>query len=414
MPDAARCPTAFRALPGQRRWERAHRTLTRLTGRGLFPPDAAVEAFCADMYRGDPLAERFVADTFFGDLGQRTSRELLDRALAGRIADVPDAPESMMLLFAEFETVPVWVDRELVERGAAVWRRWGTMLFAVAGATTIEMYSEAALAVPLSLAGGYAGDNALRRFLETVRFWIDVSTPGALFELGSEGRATAMRVRVMHVKVRRRVADHDEWDGDRWGLPISQAWAEMTLMGGSVGPAAALWATGIHTTPAEVRALLHFNRYIGHLLGVSPSWYPETVADGLRLLALTLSARSYDAGDRGRELIESFPTAFAPRPSNGRFRRLRQRYTHTMYSAYSALWMSPSHWRRYDMPSPWPGFAVILLRWPAVAVVELARRFTPGLAERYEAIQCRHREAWYDAQMEGRVAQFEAASQLRR
>jgi hypothetical protein len=195
-----RCPTAFRAGPDQRRWQRCHAALTRLTGRGLFPPDEAVAAFCADMYRGDPLAERYVADTFFGKLGQRASRELLDRALSGSIADVPAAPPSMKALFAEFERVPEWVDRDLVERGAAVWRRWGTMLFAVAGATTIEMYSEAALAVPLSLAGGYAGDNALRRFLETVRFWIDVSTPGALFELGSAGRATAMRVRVMHVR----------------------------------------------------------------------------------------------------------------------------------------------------------------------------------------------------------------------
>jgi hypothetical protein len=288
------------------------------------------------------------------------------------------------------------------------------MLFAVAGATTIEMYSEAALAVPLSLAGGYAGDNALRRFLETVRFWIDVSTPGALFELGSAGRATAMRVRVMHVKVRRRVADHHEWEPERWGLPISQAWAEMTMMGGSVGPAAALWATGIQTTPAEVRALLHFNRYVGYLLGVQPSWYPETAADGLRLLALTMSARSFDAGEYGTELIESFPAAFAPRPDTGRLRRLRQHYTYRMYSAYSALWMSPSHWRRHDMPNPWPGLALILLRWPAVAALEVARRLMPGLASWHEAVQCRHREAWYAAQMEGRTAAFEAASQLRR
>jgi hypothetical protein len=223
-----------------------------------------------------------------------------------------------------------------------------------------------------------------------------------------------MRVRVMHVKVRRRVADHDEWDGERWGLPISQAWAEMTMMGGSVAPAVALWATGVQTTPAEMRALLHFNRYVGYLLGVQPSWYPETATDGLRLLALTMAARSYDAGDHGKELIESFPAAFAPREGSGRARRLRQRYTHTMYAAYSALWMSPSHWRRYDMPSPWPGLAVILLRWPAVAMLELARRLIPPLAARHEAIQCRHREAWYAAQMDGRTAQFEAASQLRR
>ena len=30
------------------------------------------------------------------------------------------------------------------------------------------------------MTGGYAGDNALRRFLETGKFWVDVSEPGAL------------------------------------------------------------------------------------------------------------------------------------------------------------------------------------------------------------------------------------------
>ena len=99
------------------------------------------------------------------------------------------------------------------------------------------MYTESAVATPLSLAGGYAGDNALRRFLETTRFWMDVSEPGALFARGSAGRRTAMRVRVMHVSVRRRVAEHAEWDAARWGLPISQAYMMLTLLGGSVAPA---------------------------------------------------------------------------------------------------------------------------------------------------------------------------------
>ena len=95
----------------------------------------------------------------------------------------------MRALFAEFETVPEWVDADLVEQGAAIWRRWGTDLFAVAGAETLEMYTESAVALPLSLAGGYAGEAALRRFLETTRFWIDVSEPGALLRIGSRRAA---------------------------------------------------------------------------------------------------------------------------------------------------------------------------------------------------------------------------------
>ena len=274
-----RCPTDFAYASGSERpaVRTARGVARRLLGIDLCPPPDIAALLCEDLYTGDPVAEGFVDEVLFGPDGPRAGRTLLDRAIAEGIDAIDDAPEAMRRLFAEFEEVPSWVDPALVEQGAAIWRRWGTTLFAVAGTTTLEIYTESAVAVPLSLTGGYAGDKALHRFMETVRFWIDVSQPGALLEPGSAGRATAMRVRVMHVSVRRRVAEHPEWDAERWGLPISQTYMALTLMGGSIGPALAMWPLGHVTTPAEIRALLHFQRYLGHLLGVRPRWYPETV-----------------------------------------------------------------------------------------------------------------------------------------
>ena len=200
-----RCPTGFRywetkEQPGAKR---AERLLSSTFGFELFPPNSVAERFCESLFHGDPLAEHFVDEVYQND--PKAGRALLDRALTEGLGSIENPAPSMHALFDEFETVPDWVDPELVERGAAVWRRWGTMLFAVAGGITLEMYTEAAVATPLSLAGGYAGDNALRRYLETSRFWIDVSEPGALLTPGSAGRATAMRVRVMHVAVRRKI-----------------------------------------------------------------------------------------------------------------------------------------------------------------------------------------------------------------
>lgn len=200
------------------------------------------------------------------------------------------------------------------------------MLFSVAGAITLEVYTEGAVAVPLSLAGGYAGDNALRRFLETSKFWMDVSEPGALFPTGSQARATAMRVRVMHVAVRKRVGEHPEWDHQAWGLPISQTFEQMTQIGGAVAPALALWLVGYQTTPKEMRALIHFNRYMGYLLGVQPQFSTTTIREQLQALAMTTAARSYDSGESGKELIESFPRAFAPREGQKGLARLRAAY----------------------------------------------------------------------------------------
>jgi hypothetical protein len=417
-PRTVSVPTDFRPEAGLARpGVRVARAVLR---RGLrfdpMPAEEVVEAFAGDMWRGDPVAERFVAEVLDGPRGRRAGRKLLDAALDGGLAAVPDAPEAMRALFAEFESVPLWVDRDLVEQGAAIWRRWGTDLFAVAGAETLEMYTESAVALPLSLAGGYAGDNALRRFLETVRFWIDVSEPGALLRIGSAGRATAMRVRVMHVGVRQRVSSHGEWSAERWGVPISQAWATMTLMGGSIVPALLMWPLGYQTSASEIRALLHYQRFLGHLLGVHPAWYPETVRESIQLTFLASMGRTYTAGEHGAELIESFPRAFAPRGDGepGVLSAARARYHHRLICAYTATCMAPGTRRRYDLPPMLPWVLIPAARFPFIAAGEIARRAVPGFDARADRRARRRREAWYAEQMAGREAAFEAASSLRR
>ncbi|MBB5917823.1 hypothetical protein BJY24_006735 [Nocardia transvalensis] len=416
MTVAAPCPTAFRYWESRERpaVRRLERLVESLTGGALFPTDEQARALCADLFSGDPVAERFVAEVLHGEVGREHGRAMLETALATGIDSVPDAPDAMRALFAEFETVPDWVRPELVEQGAAIWRRWGTMLFSFAGAETLEMYTESAVATPLSLAGGYAGDSALRRFLETCRFWIDVSQPDALLTPGSAGRATALKVRVMHVSVRARVADHPEWDLEKWGLPISQTYQLLTLLGGSVTPGLGLWALGYQTTPSEIRALLHFQRYLGYLLGVRVGWYPETVVDSLRVLAMTIASRAYDAGRHGAELIESYPAAFAPRDGHRGLNRLREKYNYRINSVYSAMYMAPGTRRKYRMPPAFPWLVIPIARFPLITAMELTRRCCPPFARLHEKVMLWHRENWYRAQMHGREAEFDASGALRR
>lgn len=377
-------------------------------------PDEVAQDYIQELWRGDPVAERFVGETVFGELGPRATRKLVDRALEEGIDAVPDAPESMKALFAEFEQVPDWVDPELVERGAAIWRRWGTDLFAVAGLSTLEIYTESAVALPLSLTGGYAGDNALRRFLETGKFWVDVSEPGALLTPYSQARKTAMRVRIMHVSVRRRVSEHPEWDASRWGVPISQLYMLLTLMGGSVAPALFLWGAGYQTGPKDMEALLHYQRYMGYLLGVRTKRYPESVSEAFKLVGMTALARTYTSGDHGKELIESFPKALSEREAQGITETLRHAYERHLYNGYLALFMQPQTRRRYDMPPVFPSILLMAARAPIVGAGELARRFVPGAGAALERRADARRKRWLAAQLQGREAEFQAASALRR
>lgn len=118
-------PTSFRYPPAN------HRRM-----RLLYPSDAVAKAFIDGLDEGDPVAERFVAETYHGELGARKARHLVEEAQRVGIDNMQDAPDSMRALFAEFEQIPEWVDTELVEEGAAVWRRWAYALGALGAPTT--------------------------------------------------------------------------------------------------------------------------------------------------------------------------------------------------------------------------------------------------------------------------------------
>ena len=361
------------------------------------------------------MAERFVAETYHGELGSAASRALVEEALRVGVDAIPDAPESLRALIADFESVPDWLDPDLVEQGAAVWRRWAYALGAVGNAGTMDTYTEAWLALPLSLSGGYAGQRALHRYLETSRWWIEVSRPGALLSRGSLARAISLHVRIMHVSVRARVREHPEWDADRWGLPISQSAMLLTLLGGSIAPALGLTALGFITSPQEMRAVLHFNRYCGHLVGVRcDGYFPQTVLDGWRILFMADAARSYDSGTIGAELVESFAPAFAPNPTARGLDRLRAAYHYRVQAGYAGLFMLRHNRRRYRLPSPVAGIALLLARAPLIGAADLARRLSPEVDRRWQRLAVRSWERWYHWQSGGRAAGFQAATPLRR
>lgn len=377
------------------------------------PSDDYVQRFAQAYYHADPVAEAFVDEVYLGEIGPKAGRAMLDEALDHGIESVPDAPASMVRLFEEFETAPDWLDHELMEKGAKVFRRWGTAVFSFATTSTLEMYSESSITKPLSYAGGYAGDKAHKRQMETVRFWIDVSEPGGLGP-GARGRATAMRVRVMHVFIRRKLMQRPEWNLDAWGVPISIGDATLTLMGGSIVPGLALWSAGHQTTITEIEATLHFWRYVGHLLGVQPDWYPRDFRESVQLMFAAFVKRAYTAGDDGKELVESYLPAFKPKPGTPLRKRIRDEFNYRLQIGYTGVWLLPTTYSRHRMPRRMPWVLMPAVAAPVTFVMETVRRMVPRLDEVADVVQRRRREAWYRNEMGDAAAEFTPVEEFRR
>jgi hypothetical protein len=223
-----------------------------------------------------------------------------------------------------------------------------------------------------------------------------------------------MRVRIMHVFIRRRLLAHPEWDLAAWGVPISISDAMLTLMGGSVVPGLALWSVGHQTTIREIEALLHFWRYVGHLLGVQPRWYPADFRQSVQLMFAAFVKRAYRAGSDGEELVESYLPAFAPRAGSPIRKRIRDELNYRSQIGYTRFWMLPMTYNRHEMPRPWPWALHPVVQFPVVLTLETFRRLLPPLDHAADRVQRWRRANWYRHETGGQDAEFRPVEEFRR
>lgn len=403
MTSDARVPTEFRYWHhlDTPRVRRLRGTVRRVLGFDPAPHEDVVRTIASMYYDADPLCEAFVDEVYLQH-GSAAGRDLLERALAQGVDALPDAPQSLRALFADLDHDPAWVDWDRVEQGARAFRRYGTSVFRFAGAITLEGYAENSVAKPLALTGAYSGSSTRRRFLETAAFWIAVSEPGGL-QPGAPGRGSALRVRVMHVFVRRKLLAHPAWDSKAWGVPISQADAMLTLMGGSFAPGLAMHVLGFLPSRDDIVAMMHFWRYVGHLMGVRPRWYPETLRDAAQLAFVTLVKGARRSGNDGRELCQSYARAF-----EGDW------FEHRMHLAYTRLFVTPPSHRAYGLPDAGAWAAVPLAIAPLRAALEVARRTVPGVEKLVDRFARMQRSRWFARQMGGRDPEYKPVEQFTR
>ena len=397
---------------GTRKVRRARRAFKAVFRFDPLPSPANLEKLAFGYYDGDPVADAFL-DTIDAAPSRADVWRMFEQAVEHGVDTVPDAPATLIDLFADLDRDPDWLDPELVERGATAFRRYGPAVFSLAGAATLIGYTESSIAKPLSLTGAYTGDSANKRHMQTARFWIDISEPGGL-AAGGRGRATAMRVRVMHAVVRRKVLGHREWDETAWGVPICQSDALLTLIAGSLAPGFGLRLMGYRTSIAEIEAMMHFWRYIGHLMGVRPRWYPADVKEAIQISAAFAVKRSFGAGADGAELSESYPAAFRPKPGTPLRRRLRDEVNYRAQLGYTRYFLPPGFYRRYELPNPWPWALHPLLQAPLIFVVESLRRRSAAVERLQDRYASWRRESWWRHEMSDRDVRYRADGQLRR
>jgi hypothetical protein len=249
------------------------------------------------MWIGDPLADAVVND----DFADSSATSAVWGALADGIGSLPEAPNSLLALFAFLDEEPAWLDHNRLDRAADALVRHTAALGIVLGAASLVRGAGNTIAgKPLALTGRYVSQPAIRS-VEVGEWLRNVITPGGM-RRGGDGFAYTVRVRIIHAHVRRALRQHDGWDNNAWGVPIPQPYMAFTLAEFGHIAIDAMHKVGVRFSDRELDDIYHLWRYVGHVVGMDPRLNPTSEADQIRIEEL-YRLTSPGPGEDDREFV---------------------------------------------------------------------------------------------------------------
>ncbi|KRC46495.1 MULTISPECIES: oxygenase MpaB family protein [unclassified Nocardioides] len=353
-PTGPSYPTRFRA--GGDRNRRLGRPL-KVVGRVKAVDEELLNRIGAAMNERDELGGR-LADAIRLRAGTPGKIEMAQfrQALAGGIGSVPDAPPALVEFFAEVQAEPDWLDRALVEEGAAVMRRLGQNAQDVLlQLSLVGGYRFGGPTDLLVATGGLTGGQTLRRLAETQKWGASLTNPASLVPVDGEAWRLTVHVRLMHALVNH--AFEDQWDAATWGLPINQADQASTLGlfdGVLIIGARAL---GVPVSQRESRALMHLWKYVGWLMGVHEDFLVDDEWERHRIDYHVLLAQG-PITDAGPQLAQAVVDAQAERSYPGwpaPLQGARARYERERLLSMLTVFLGPESMRELGLPMrpPW-------------------------------------------------------------
>jgi hypothetical protein len=213
--------------------------------------------------------------------------------------------------------------------------------------------------------------------------------------------------------IRRRISPHPEWDSPRLGVPLSQN-AQLGTLFTSFLLNEHTKKLGYLVTDEEILDHMHFWRYVGYILGVEPSVYPETVEDWWRMAYTTMLQDNKRDGADAKMLAQSFVAAFGPSDDDtGHIRRRKVKEYNTVRN-WGRFFLSAKTFAVNDLPDPgWRRWLPLLDVVPNFAT-DIGRRILPGYADVIDRRQRARRAAWLESHMSGQPPRFTPVEVLSR
>ena len=192
-------------------------------------------------------------------------------ALLARVLQDPhelpqETPESLRRFIAEVLVVPDWFDEDVAKTASRAFLRNSDIVLAgLVGGSIVEGFATL-ISKSFRIRGRITGAG-VRRLKQNGLQLIEQYLPGGISPLG-DGWKLTLRVRLVHAISRLLIDESEEWNRERYGLPISAA---TVLLAGSAFSGRLMQhvaALGGDFSREEREAYVQVWRYTGILIGI--------------------------------------------------------------------------------------------------------------------------------------------------
>lgn len=232
------------------------------------------EKFSHYFYHVDEIGDEVVKEVYLTKKFSEASKEI-EHYIRNGVSEKDDVPESVKKLFHQTQTLPDWLDYDLIKSGAELCMRSNLdSLISLRDYCLIGGYDYAYLNKPLVVTEALK-KGAVKRLSETLDFWVNVTRYNAL-EIHQKGYEFAIKTRLIHSYARLSINKHyKNWDTKNWGKPIN-SWDMMaTYIGFSLVFLHSLHKLGNTFSIEEEKGIFHLWKYVGYLLGIPEELLPD-------------------------------------------------------------------------------------------------------------------------------------------
>jgi len=214
-------------------------------------------------------------------------------------------------------TFPAWVDRNQIQRGQAVCRRYAAPMmigFAFQGFAG-EIAAALGPAEVLVRTGGLSQRNIIARVEATLRWLLEITQSPESLDVDGPGFVSTIRVRLRHAAVRQRMLDVPSshpafFNTALYGMPINTYDSILTLTFFCCNP---IWnqlpRLGVHLTAQQAEDVVALFRFLGYLLGVPTDCFSS--AARAKKTMEDIKDDSIAPGESSKKITRDFINAFA-------------------------------------------------------------------------------------------------------